>query len=52
MGDYWVDMALAVMFSVLKGSIKNAESKAKMKKAFLKLFNQIKIVYAGDPDFA
>jgi len=51
MQDFWVDMALAVLFSFLKQSVKNPASKATMKKAFLKLFMAIKATYAGDSDF-
>ena len=45
--DYLVSMAFAILFS----TIKNPETKAKLRSAFLKLFRNIKIVYAGDPDF-
>jgi ABC-type uncharacterized transport system permease subunit len=51
MQDYLISMALAILFSVLKQSVKNAQSKANMKAAFLKLFNAIKALYADDPDF-
>jgi hypothetical protein len=49
--DFWVGMALSVIFSVLKQSVKNPASKAAMKAAFLKLYTQIKALYADDPDF-
>jgi hypothetical protein len=49
--DFWVDMALAVMFSVLKQVIKNPDKKAAMKAAFLKLRNTINIAYDDDPEF-
>jgi hypothetical protein len=52
MVDYLESMALAIIFSVLKTVVKNAESKAKMKAAFLKLRNGINDAYAGDPDFS
>lgn len=51
MANFWVDMALSVVFAVLKSVIKNAESKEEMKKAFLKLYRQIQVAYADDPDF-
>lgn len=49
--DYFVDMGLAILFSVLKNVVKNPSKKDEMKKAFLKLRNNINIAYAGDPDF-
>lgn len=49
--DYWLDMALAVMFSTLKQVIKNPVKKAELKKAMLKLRDNINIAYAGDVDF-
>jgi hypothetical protein len=52
MQDYWIDMALAVLFSALKSAVKNTQSKVNMKKAFLKLYMAIKNLYAGDEDFA
>lgn len=49
--NFWIDMALSVIFSVLKQIIKNGESKEDMRAACLKLYNTIKIAYSGDPDF-
>jgi len=51
MGDFWVDMALAIVFSVLKQVVKNPERKAALKRALLKLRNTIDAAYAGDADF-
>ncbi|MGH9492607.1 MAG: hypothetical protein ACRD2K_03820 [Terriglobales bacterium] len=51
MGDFWVDMALAIVFSVLKQVVKNPGRKEALKKAFLKLRNTINAAYAGDSDF-
>jgi hypothetical protein len=49
--DFYVSMALAVIFQVLKTVIKNPKSKADMKSACLKLRNSINAAYADDPDF-
>ncbi len=51
MNDFWVDMALSVLFSVLKQVVKNPAKKAELKKAMLKLRDTINIAYGGDPDF-
>ena len=42
-----ISMALAVILE----TIKNPAKQATMKKAFLKVYQTIKIAYAGDPDF-
>lgn len=52
MGGFWVEMALAILFSVLKQVVKNPASKESLKRAMLKLYSSIKLAYAGDPDFA
>jgi hypothetical protein len=41
-------MAIAVVLSV----IKNPDKKAKLKKALLKVRNQINFAYKNDPEFA
>ena len=51
MMEYLVPMALSVLFSVLKVSVKNPESKKNMRSAFLKLYNAIKALYADDEEF-
>lgn len=51
MDSFWVDMALSVIFSVLKQVIKNPGKKTDLKAAMLKLRNTINTVWAGDPDF-
>ena len=51
MNNFWVPMALSIVFEVLKQSVKNPESKAKMRSAFLKLFIAIKTLYADDAEF-
>jgi hypothetical protein len=48
MEDLYVSMAVSVLLS----TIKNPDKKAKLKTVFLKVYQTIKTVYAGDPDFA
>lgn len=52
MDNFFLEWALSTIFSFLKYSIKNEESKARWKRAFLKLRNQIDIAYGGDNDFS
>ena len=52
MGDYFVDMALGIIFSALKVLVKNPKRKGQLKKAFLKLRDAINTAFAGDSDFS
>lgn len=45
--DFYVDMAFAVMFRLLQ----SPQQQKVMRKAFLKLFRTLHVVYASDPDF-
>lgn len=47
LSDFFINMGVTALFL----SIKSSEGKAKMKKISLKVYNTIKSVYAGDPDF-
>lgn len=47
MNDLFITMAISVILS----TVKNPESKAKLRKAMLKVFTTIKAQYASDPDF-
>lgn len=49
--NLWVDMAVAVVLSTLKG-VKGPKKKEQFKKIALKIFTTIKMVYADDEDFA
>jgi len=51
MNDFYLDLALSVLFSTLKTVIKNEERKAALKKAMLKLRNAIDVAYGDDDDF-
>jgi len=46
-----IDMALAVLFRVLKNAVKSKQAKKDMKQSMLKLRNAINDLYADDPDF-
>jgi hypothetical protein len=48
MEDFFINMGVTALFM----SIKNANSKARLRKLCLKVVNVIKAAYAGDPDFA
>lgn len=52
MSDWQVDLGLSFLFTFLKNSVKNEKSKARFKRAFLKLRDSINLAYAGDEDFA
>ena len=45
------DTFIAIAVSIILSTVKNPASKAKVKKAMLKIFRTIRTVYAGDPDF-
>ena len=49
--DFFINMGFSVVFTLLKGTIKSEQSKAKYKAIVLKLFNPIRATFAGDPDF-
>lgn len=46
-----VEIAFTVLLSVLKSTVKNKKKKAELKRAMLKLRNQINLIYGNDPDF-
>lgn len=45
------EMMIQMAFAVVLSTVKNPDKKAKLKKAFLKVFKTIKATYADDPDF-
>jgi hypothetical protein len=51
MFDYLFSMALAILFQVLKGIIKDPGKRDAFKAAMLKLRDQINLAYDSDPDF-
>lgn len=46
-----LDILLSIGVTILLGSIKNPESKARVRKIALKVYTSIKTAFAGDPDF-
>ncbi len=50
MSDWLVDLALAVLFSVLKQVVKNPEKKKSLARAMIKLRRQLEIAYPPDQD--
>ena len=50
--NFFFDMAVSVVLTVLKEVIKNKEKKAEVRKAMLKISNSIAAAYADDQDFA
>jgi predicted solute-binding protein len=49
-GDFWVEMALSVVFAVLREVVKNPTRKAALKKAMVKLRNVVTVAYPPDQD--
>jgi hypothetical protein len=49
--DTWLTMAISVVLLALKETIKNPAKKAELKKAMLKIRDQINLIYGDDPDF-
>ncbi len=49
--DILAQQAISTAAVVAKASIKNEQSKKKFKKQCLMLFNTLKAIFAGDPDF-
>jgi hypothetical protein len=45
------EMIIGMAVSIVLSTIKNPAKKAQLKKAMLKIRNQINLAYAGDPDF-
>ncbi len=48
MEDYLISAGVAILLS----AIKNPAKKAQLRKVCLKIFNTMKIAFAGDPDFS
>lgn len=51
MNSLFLDLAISTILSTIKSSFKNENSKAQLKRALLKVRNQINLLYAGDADF-
>ncbi len=51
MNDLLLNMGISFVLTAIKESFKNPLKKAELKKAMLKVRNQINLLYAGDEDF-
>ena len=51
MNDMLLNMGISFVLTAIKESVKNPEKKENLKKVFLKIYNAIGSLYAGDPDF-
>lgn len=45
MGDFWIDLAFSVLFTLIKGLIKDPVKKEQYRRAFLKLAGYINMAY-------
>jgi UDP-N-acetyl-D-mannosaminuronic acid transferase (WecB/TagA/CpsF family) len=50
--DWLFDLGISAVLSALKQAVKNPERKAAIRRAMLKVYTQIGIVFAADSDFA
>lgn len=51
MSDLLLNMGISFVLTAIKEGFKNPSKKEDLKKAMLKIRNQINLLYAGDPDF-
>jgi len=51
MDSIFFDMGVAFVLSAIKAAFKSDEKRAALKKALLKVRNQINALYYSDPDF-
>lgn len=51
MNDLLLNMGISFVLTAIKESFKNPKKKEELKRAMLKIRNQINMLYAGDPDF-
>lgn len=51
MDSFFFDLAISTVLSVIKAAFKSDDKRASVKKALLKVRNQINALYSGDPDF-
>ncbi len=50
MGDYWVQMALSVLFSVLQVVVKNPARQKELARAMIKLRKSLEAAYPPEMD--
>ena len=46
-----INMGINIVLTLLSGTIKNKKSKEQYRRAMLKIFNAIKLAFAGEPEF-
>jgi hypothetical protein len=51
MDSFFFDLAVSTVLSVIKAAFKSKSRRADLKRALLKVRNQINALYYGDPDF-
>ena len=51
MNEFLINMAITTLLTLLKGLLTSGESKSKWKKAVLKVFKQIVVVFGDDAEF-
>lgn len=51
MNSFFFDLGVSVVLSSIKAAFKSDETRAALKRALLKVRNQINALYYGDPDF-
>ena len=49
--DFLINMGITIVLTAVKNTFKSSSAKAKYKAAMLKVYNAIKVSFAGDPDF-
>lgn len=50
--ELWINMGIGIVLTVLNDSLKSAKSKAKYRRAMLKIYKAIKLTFADDEEFA
>jgi len=48
MQDYWLDMALSIVFSVVRATVKNKEMKEQLRASLVKLRDKLIMLYPLD----
>lgn len=51
MDSFFFDLAVSTVLSVIKAAFKSEEKRKQVKRALLKVRNQINALYYGDSDF-
>ena len=51
MNEFLINMAITTLLTLLKGLLTSGEGRSKWKKAVLKIFKQIVVVFGDDAEF-